>query len=112
MVNNMKKENLGRRINAVRKEKNMTADQLSERCNINATYLRQIEGGAKTPSLPVFIAICNVLEVSSDYLLQDTLLHNGNDQLAELSELWKEAPPSCRMMVIAMLKAALEKDQS
>ena len=112
MVNNMKKENLGKRINTVRKDKNMTADQLSEQCNINATYLRQIEGGTKTPSLPVFISLCNALEVSSDYLLQDVLLNNGNNQLEELSELWKEAPPSCRMMVIAMLKAALGKNKS
>lgn len=107
----MKKENLGRRINAVRKDKNMTADQLSERCNINATYLRQIEGGSKTPSLPVFIALCNALEVSSDYLLQDVLLYDGSNQLEELSDLWKAAPPSCQAMIITMLRAALKAEK-
>ena len=69
----MKQNKLGKRINEVRKARGLTADRLSEWCNINATYLRQIEGGAKMPSLPVFIDICKALHVSPDYLLQDEL---------------------------------------
>ena len=53
----MEGKGLGRRINMVRKDRRFTADRLSELCNINATYLRQIEGGIKVPSLPVFINI-------------------------------------------------------
>jgi len=53
----MEKKGLGKRINSTRKDRNLTADRLSELCNINATYLRQIEGGVKMPSLPVFIDI-------------------------------------------------------
>ncbi len=53
----MEGKGLGRRINMVRKDRGFTADRLSELCNINATYLRQIEGGTKVPSLPVFINI-------------------------------------------------------
>ena len=55
---------LGKRINLARKDRGLTAERLSELCSINATYLRQIEGGAKIPSLPVFIDLCNALEVS------------------------------------------------
>ena len=69
----MEKNGLGKRINAVRKDRGLTADRLSEMCNINATYLRQIEGGVKMPSLPVFIDICKALKISPDYLLQDEL---------------------------------------
>ncbi len=67
----MEGKGLGKRINMVRKDRGFTADRLSEPCNINATYLRQIEGGAKVPSLP--INICNALKISPDYLLWDTL---------------------------------------
>ena len=45
----MDKKLLGRRINAARKDRGWTSEHLSEICNINATYLRQIESGAKTP---------------------------------------------------------------
>ena len=48
----MERKGLGKRINEVRKDRGFTADKLSELCNINATYLRQIEGGVKMPSLP------------------------------------------------------------
>ena len=67
----MEEKGLGRRINMARKDRGFTADRLSELCNINATYLRQIEGGIKVPSLPVFINICNALKISPDYLLRD-----------------------------------------
>lgn len=43
----MERKGLGKRINEVRKDRSFTADKLSELCNINATYLRQIEGGVK-----------------------------------------------------------------
>ena len=51
----MEQSKLGKRINEVRKDRCLTAEKLSELCNINATYLRQIEGGSKMPSLPVTI---------------------------------------------------------
>ena len=47
----MEKSGLGKRINAVRKDRGLTADRLSEMCNINATYLRQIEGSANLAGL-------------------------------------------------------------
>ena len=56
----MEEKGLGKRINRARKDLGITAEKLSERCHINATYLRQIEGGTKVPSLPVFIS-CSCL---------------------------------------------------
>ncbi len=38
----MEGKGLGKRINMVRKDCGFTADRLSELCDINATYLRQI----------------------------------------------------------------------
>lgn len=39
----MDKKLLGKRINTARKERGWTSERLSEACNVNATYLRQIE---------------------------------------------------------------------
>ena len=60
----MDKKLLGKRINIARKERGWTSERLSEACNINATYLRQIESGAKVPSLQVFVLLCEALKVS------------------------------------------------
>ena len=103
----MEKNGLGKRLNAVRKDKGLTSDKLSEMCNINATYLRQIEGGTKMPSLPVFISICNALKVSPDYLLRDELEENEITAIREIEELWEEVPPSRQALVLGMIRAAL-----
>ena len=61
----MDKTLLGKRINTARKERGLTSERLSEACGINATYLRQIESGAKVPSLQVFVLLCQALRVST-----------------------------------------------
>ena len=107
----MKEKGLGRRINMVRKDRGFTADSLSELCHINATYLRQIEGGVKMPSLPVFIDICNALKISPDYLLQDVLVENEISKIKELAELWKSASPNEQEIATAMIRVVLERNK-
>ena len=105
----MEGKGLGKRINMARKERGYTADRLSELCSINATYLRQIEGGTKVPSLPVFINICNTLKISPDYLLRDSLTDNDIRKIRELTELWESTPPSQQERASAMIRAVLER---
>mgnify|MGYP002311181964 CR=1 FL=1 len=105
----METKGLGRRVNMVRKDRGLTTDKLSELCNINATYLRQIEGGAKVPSLPVFISICNALRISPDYLLRDALTDNEVSEIRELTELWKCSSPDQQETASAMIRAVLER---
>lgn len=104
----MERKKLGKRINMVRKDRGFTADRLSELCHINATYLRQIEGGSKMPSLPVFIDICNALKISPDYLLRDMLAENEVSRIRELAELWENTSPSQQEIATAMIRAVLE----
>lgn len=104
-----KEKTLGRCINIARKDRGFTAEQLSEKCSINPTYLRQIECGAKMPSLPVFISLCNALNVSPSYLLQGETGATELFELHELEALWKTAAPESQRLVAAMLKAALKQ---
>lgn len=107
----MEEKGLGKRINQVRKDRGLTAEKLSELCNINATYLRQIEGGTKVPSLPVFIDICNALKISPDYLLRDELGDNEVSEIRELTRLWETASPSQQEIAAAMVRAVLERKE-
>lgn len=97
----------GQRINEARKDRGLTSDRLAELCHINATYLRQIEGGAKTPSLPVFVDLCNALEVSPAYLLRDVVKGGSYVGCEELEALWKNASPSQTDLLMKMIAAAL-----
>ena len=104
----MDKKLLGKKINISRKDKGLTSEKLSELCNINATYLRQIESGAKMPSLPVFISICRELKVSPSYLLADILSDPEIQEMDVLSELWEKASPKQIKMVHSMIRSALD----
>ena len=67
----MDRKAFGKRVSAARKAGGMTGEVLAERCHINVTYLRQIEGGTKIPSLPMFTKLCRELNVSPNYLLPE-----------------------------------------
>lgn len=103
----MDKSSLGKRINTSRKERGLTSERLSELCNINSTYLRQIESGKKTPSLPVFVTICQQLNVTPTYLLLDTLNGTENGNIDDLIALFNTATPTQIKLISEMLKSAL-----
>ena len=92
----MDRKLLGKKINLARKS------------NINANYLRQIESGAKTPSLPVFILLCKELKVSASYLLSDILNDPEITEMDELQRLWQTATPKQIKLISSMIRSALE----
>ena len=104
----MNGKGLGRKINSARKDVGITSEKLAELCNINATYLRQIESGTKVPSLPVFVTICDALKVSPTYLLSDTLQTNEAQGMDDLIDLWKAASPKQIKLITSMVRSALE----
>lgn len=102
----MDRKGLGSRIKAARRERGMTGEKLAESCNINATYLRQIEAGTKTPSLPMFVEICKQLNVSPTYLLSDSLEERGGS-IDSLTRLMETATPSQAELITCMVESAL-----
>ena len=98
---------LGKRINKARKDNGMTGEQLAEACNINSNYLRQLECGARIPSLPMFVTLCRELHASPSYLLADVLPEGAYSEMDELMELWQKATPSQLKMITAMIRGAL-----
>lgn len=64
---------LGRRIRMQRRLNGMTQEQMSERADISLSFYGHIERGTRKPSLETLVIIANVLGVSTDMLLQDSL---------------------------------------
>lgn len=102
----MDKKGLGNRIKTARKERGMTAEKLAELCNINAIYLRQIEAGSKTPSLPMFVELCSQLRVSPSLLLTDSFGEKMTD-FDNITQLLKAATPSQAALINRMIESAL-----
>lgn len=105
----MNSESFGKRLNKVRKEQHLTSEKLSEKCAINAVYIRQIESASRIPSLPVFVDICNALHISPNYLLDDSLETNEQEQFDSLWKRIRSLTPKQVSLVTAMIETMVDK---
>lgn len=62
---------IGQRIRKVRKARNLSQEKIAEAANISITHVSHIENGNTKLSLPVLVAIADVLDVRVDSLLYD-----------------------------------------
>ena len=69
----MDKLTMGSRIREARKKKGLTQEQLAERLDLSVEFISQIERSLKLPSMQDFIKLVEVLQVSADYLLRDSV---------------------------------------
>ena len=66
-------QGLGKRIRQQRQLAQMTQEKLAEAAGISLSFLGHIERGTRKASLDTLVKICNVLKVSPQLLLQDSL---------------------------------------
>lgn len=85
MKNTKFMKNIGTNIQLARLKKGLTQEELSEKCNISAKYISAIESGRTTGSLPLIIDICNILDVTPNYILGN-VVKNSNDSANILSK--------------------------
>lgn len=64
---------LGKRIKNKRVENKLTQEQLGEMCELSAAHIGHIERGTRILSVEVLFKIAQVLNVSVDYLLFDSV---------------------------------------
>ena len=69
----MDKHTMGTRIREARKRLHLTQDNLAEKLDVSLTYISEIERGLKMPSMQLFIKLVEILDVSADYLLRDSI---------------------------------------
>ena len=69
----MEKLVMGDRIREARKHKGLTQEQLAEALDLSVESVGHIERGTRQPSMEVFKKIIEVLNVSADYLLRDSV---------------------------------------
>lgn len=70
-MNNIDFSYIGKRIRDVRIEKRLTQEFLADYANVNVSHISNIENNKVKISLTLLIKVCNALDVSIDYLLQN-----------------------------------------
>lgn len=67
---------LGYRIRQIRIERHVSQQQMAKKLNFSQQHIGNVERGTAHPSLDLLVNISNVLNISIDYLLQDSLNQN------------------------------------
>ncbi len=67
---------LGKRVRTRRKMMGLTQEALAEKLGISCSFVGHIERGSRKMSMETLIKISDIMGVSCDYLLQDSL-HNA-----------------------------------
>ena len=101
---------LGKRISFYRLKFNMTQEKLADLTDCSREYIAYLESGAKTPSLPILINLANVLHISVDELLVDSLDYSISSSDSDLHRLLLDCSEVEQTVIIRMakeLKAAL-----
>ena len=71
---------IGKKIQSARLIKNLTQEQLAEKCNSSTNHISAIENGHSNCSFSLMISICNNLDITPNYLFED-FIKSKNDSI-------------------------------
>lgn len=99
---------LGRQIALFRKSRGMKQEELAEKVSLSTSYISAIERGVKTPTLENFIAIANVLKVSSDELLKEELEVRDDIQMTQLGAMLEHLDSSEKERILHVVEIMIK----
>ena len=70
-MNELNFSSIGQRIREVRNDKHLTQEYLANATGVNVSHISNIETNKVKVSLTLLVQICNALDVTMDYLLQN-----------------------------------------
>ena len=79
-------KDIGARIRARRRAKNLTQEQLAAAAGISMPFLGHIERGSRKLSLATFVAPAKALDCSADELLGETRPRTEKERLVSILE--------------------------
>lgn len=89
---------VGSVIQEIRLKRNISQGDLAKRLGLSQTYLSQIEGDKKTPSMEVLQQISDALEIPVYYLMFKGL-EVETDIVPEKREAYKQLSPAVASMI-------------
>lgn len=107
-------EAIGLRIKKARKKANMTQEELSNKVDLSVHFISNIENGSRKMSLETLISIANALDVSTDDLLCNNLVHAAHVYNKESQELFADcSTDESRFMVESLrgIKSGIRSNQ-
>lgn len=99
---------IGKRIKQARETASMTQERLSSLLSCTPQHVSALERGVKQPSLETLVSIAIVLNVSSDFLLQDVLKVPASLVSDEIAMILERLSPHDQLRCLCALRAFSE----
>lgn len=80
--------NIGERISQLRKQHQLSQDELAKKAGVSRTIVGNYERGTNTPSIEVLLKMARTFNVSVDYLIgEGQLSHIDKDLLKRIEDI-------------------------
>lgn len=99
---------IGKRIQARRKQQGLTQEQLADRMNVSIQMVSNLERGIKAIRIDNLINLSQLLNVSTDYILTG---RETADDLAALTFRIEQLSPSDRRMIEMLVDYCLTENK-
>lgn len=110
MVNNLNYAALGKRIREERMRQGISIEALAHRADISYVHMSHIETDDTKVSLPALVSIANALNVTTDFILYDSLNAKEGAYLTVLDRLLRDAAPEQTELIIELAKTVLRNN--
>lgn len=77
---NQKLIEIGNRISKRRKQLNLTQEVLAEKMNVSVQMISNLERGNKSIKIENLLKLCEILNVSTDYILKGELIDSDKEE--------------------------------
>lgn len=97
---------IGKRIQEVRKQQEMTQAELAALTDMSDSYISYIETAKKQESLESLVRISNALGITVDELLSGNQLHNPTDYQTDIDLLMEDCSLLERRFIYELISVA------
>ena len=105
----MDQKKIGRFLKELRKEKDITQEQLAEKAELSNVYISHIENSRSIPSLETLMKLCSALDITPDEVLLGTKQDMENYLQSDIQKKLILCTPKERRMVSRFIDLLLEE---
>lgn len=103
---------LGERIRSLRKDRNLSQEQLGEQAGLHTNYIGQVERGEKNVTVESLEKIAAGLGVSLEQLFHHIDPIKQMDELGQIHELLHARSKQDKAMVLKMIKTVFDWEEA
>ena len=106
----MDKKIIGSNFKKKREEKMWSQEELARKANLTSSYIGMIERGEKIPRLETFVRLVNLLDTTSDELLEGVINRGFEIRMTKYNEKIQKLSKKEQRRVYKLLDVMLEKE--